>query len=393
LNSASVHCRCPDEPFGFAYPIEVPDFGRIYLWTDGKHLSHRAMELLLERELAHSRYQRSLAFVKQYQRKGVPFETAQAHLERAKPPTTDEDESLQRSLRESLLGGEEAALAVARVRIQRIGWREAFLWGIRLTDPIPSIDALHPPFNQLSLSMAEHPIEAWEPIVQQAQQERLLLRGESLITLASIQQALESPLPLQESLINRMRHTMTYYRGRIRYWEILSDLPDSLALLADEPKSRLALVATLCEAARAVDFGIVRLLGATYGLHTPRAVYDLLEQMVDNDVPFEGVNLHLDWRDFDMLDFDDLLEQYGNLGKPLHLSLHLPPTCAKSANPFYWRTPPSESNQADWLLHAFTIALSKPFVVGVQVAQSEIAESTIQRLNAQRQAWKCASTP
>lgn len=31
----------PGEPFGIAYPLSVPDFGRVYLWADGKGYTDR----------------------------------------------------------------------------------------------------------------------------------------------------------------------------------------------------------------------------------------------------------------------------------------------------------------------------------------------------------------
>ncbi|MEN3000402.1 MAG: hypothetical protein ABDI19_01005 [Armatimonadota bacterium] len=383
----------PGETFGIAYPLSVPEFGRVYLWADGKGYTSRTHELLLERELATCRYQRSLEFIKQYQRKGVPLAELLARLDAAKPPAQPEGEPLLKSLRESLLAGEEAALAVARFRLGRIGWREAFLWGVVLTDPAIPVQPLHPPFNQLSLSMAQQSPEAWESVVQQAQQERLLVRGESILTAEFVQRAVESSQLLQESLTSRLRDALSLYRGRIRYWEILSDLPDSLHLLAEEHKATASMVATLCEAARAVDFGIVRLLGVRYSLHHPRAAFDLLDRLVESGVPFEGVNLHLYWHDFDLLDFDFVVEHYGELGKPLHLTLHLPPTDPHQAGDFFWRAPISEAVQADWLLHTLIIALSKPFIVGVQVGLDSLAESTIQRMREQHQAWKQGRTP
>lgn len=389
---AIVRFSYPGEPFGFAYPLTVPGFGRVYLWADGKGYTSRVNELLLERELASCRYQRSLEFIKQYQRKGVPLAEAQARLDAARPPAKSEGDPLLQSLRESLFAGEEAAATVARFRLERIGWREAFLWGVVLTDPATPVQSLHPPFNQLSLPMAHQPPEAWEPLVQQAQQERVLVRGESIITAEFIQQAMGSPQALQESLTKRLRDVLSLYRGRIRYWEIFSDLPDSLRLIADERKVDVPLIGALCEAARAVDFGIVRLLGVSYSLHHRRATFDMLDHLVESGVPFEGINLHLDWRDFDMLDLDLVVEHYGDLGKPLHLTLH-PPTTTEQAGDFFWHAPASEAVQADWLLHAFTIALSKPFVVGVQIAFDSVSESTVQQLQAQRQAWKHSATP
>jgi len=378
----------PGEPFGLAYPLAVQgschpstgghgEVGCLYLWADGKGYTSRTTELLLEQVLAHSRYQRSLEFIKQYQRKGVPLAGALAHLDAAHPPPCTESASCLQSLQQSLLAGEEAVLAVACHRLQRIGWREAFLWGVQLNAPSLSVPALHPPFNQLSLSMTDALPEAWEPTVQQAQQERLLVKGEKLITLDVIRQATDQPVPLLESLLNRLQHGISLYRGRIRYWEILSDLPDSLQLIADDLKARLALLGTLCERACTLDFGIVRLLGATYSLQQRRAAFHLLHHCVEYGIPFEGVNLHLYWDDFDPLDFDMVVEHYGDLGKPLHLTLHLPPS--EGDSPY---------NQAEWLRRTWLVAMSKPFVVGVQVALDALATSTLQHLREWRQMWK-----
>ncbi len=383
----------PGEPFGIAHPLDLPDFGRVYLWANGKGYTSRTGELLLERELAHRRYERSLGFIKQYQRKGVPLADAQTHLEQAKPPVEPAVGPLLKSLRESLFAGESAVLAVARFRLERIGWRSAFLWGVSLSNPTISMPALHPPFNQLSLSMSDQPPEAWEPLVQSALQERLLVKGEALITASAIRQAIEKPIPLLDSLTSRLRNALSLYRGRIRYWEILSDLPDSLYLLADGSKASLSLVGALCESARDLDFGIVRLLGATYSLHHRRAAFDLLDRLVESGMPFEGVNLHLYWHDFDLLDFDMVVEQYGDLGKPLHLTMHLPPATPNQTDDFFWRAPASETVQTDWLLNAFTLAMSKPFVVGVQIALDSVAESAVGRLREWRQAWKQRATP
>ncbi len=367
----------PGEPFGLAYPLAVQGFEYLYLWADGKGYTSRARELLLEQVLAHSRYQRSLEFIKQYQRKGVPLADALSHLDAAHPPAVPESDSCLQSLQKSLLAGEEATLAVARYRLSRIGWREAFLWGVQLNTPSLAVPTLHPPFNQLSLSMADVPPEAWEATVQQAQQERLLVKGEQLITFDIIRQAMEQPAPLLENLLNRLQRVISLYRGRIRYWEVLSDLPDSLNQLADDLKTRLGLLGTLCERARALDSGMVRLLGATYSLMQQRAVYDLLDCCVEQGVPFEGVNLHLYWHDFDLLDFDFVVEHYGDLGKPLHLTLHLP---AADGDP--------SVRQAAWLNRVWMVAMSKPFVVGVQVALDALASSTLQQLREWRQMWK-----
>jgi hypothetical protein len=98
---------------------------------------------------------------------------------------------------------------------------------------------------------------------------------------------------------------------------------------------------------------------------------------VEQGIPFEGVNLHLYWHDFDLLDFDMVVEHYGDLGKPLHLTLHLPLAGGEPS-----------AVQAEWLQRVWLVAMSKPFVVGVQVALDALAPATLQQLRAWRQMWK-----
>ncbi len=364
----------PGEPFGVAYPLEVPDYGCLYLWSNSRGYGSQTHEIVLERELVHSRYQRSLSFIKQYQRKGVPLESLQATM---LPPDDSGRELLMQSLRKSLQAGEQAALAVARTRLQRMGGRELFVWGVAINEPDLSMQALHPPFNQLSLRMTQPALERWEPLVQQAQQERRLVRGESVLDAAFIQQAVHLPQPPLDALLHRLCNAIRLYRGRIRYWEILSDLPFSLNPIVSNEREQVRLIGTLCEAARAVDFGIVRLLGAHYSLYHRHAAFQLLNACVEWGVPFEGVHLHLHWHDFDLLDLDSLLEHYGDLGKPLHLTLNLP----AAANPF-WRASSGEQLPLEWLQQVSTLAMSKPFVVGVQVPPNALPPAALHELRA-----------
>lgn len=372
----------PGEPFGVAYPLEVPNYGCLYLWSNGRGYGSQTREIVLERELARSRYQRSLSFIRQYQRKGVPLESIQAQM---LLPDDSGREPLLQSLQKSLQAGEQAALAVARTRLQRMGGRELFVWGTAINEPDLSImQALHPPFNQLSLRMTQPALERWEPLVQQAQQERRLVRGESVLDAAFIRQAAQLPQPLHDTLLQRLCDAIRLYRGRIRYWEVLSDLPFSLNPIGSNEREQVRLIGVLCEAARAVDFGIVRLLGAHYSLHHRHTAFQLLHACVEWGVPFEGVHLHLYEHDFDLLDLDSLLEHYGDLGKPLHLTLNLP----AAANPF-WRASSGEQPLLEWLQQVSTLAMSKPFVVGVQVSANALPPATLRALHA----WQATMQP
>ncbi|MFN3691189.1 MAG: hypothetical protein ACK4UU_09725, partial [Fimbriimonadales bacterium] len=86
--------------------------------------------------------------------------------------------------------------------------------------------------------------------------------------------------------------------------------------------------------------------------------YPALERCVEAGVPYEAIHLEWRWYDGTLYDLDQLLERYGELGKPIHLELTLPP---QGGYEVFTRDEPLL-----WVQGASLIALSKPYVVALR---------------------------
>ncbi len=347
-------------PIGFAYPLPLPSVGRIYLWASGpkgQGYTTRSAPLIVERELALNRTDRVSAFVRQYVRRGVNMESAQNRLHEAKSlveskGTPDPDSMLQ-ALDLAVQAGEEAVVAFAKARLQRMGGREIFLWGAQL-HTVPDKLKLFPPLNMVALSVSDSDMD-WADTVQQMGRERTALKGENLLTKTQIAEARGV---FNNTILQRVQSVISEYRGQIRYWSLFEDL----AHFEKQGVARVVAVETVrqvCDVARGMDFGMLRLLAMSNGLYHNTGAFGLVEALLEADVLFECVQLNLCWHDYDLFDFDQLLETVGDWGKPIHLSLNLPP---ESAHERFVR-----ERSADWFEGACLIALSKPYVVSLQV--------------------------
>lgn len=350
-------------PVGVAVPIELPTIGRIYLWSnrnDKGYLAQRS-PMVLEKELI-QHYQTKVAHMSaKYARKKVPTETVEHYLQQAKQADPTD---WRTQLNAVVCAGEALVSTIARTRLHRMGGRSAFLWGIRTETPhLPNL-ALNGknPLNLLALPVSTE--TDWTPLMQLAQRERMVLKGEALLTPALLRQWWRSGAPSEQVLGDYLHQTIGRYRGLIRYWDVASDpqewMPTPFASLNDLTE----FIAQLCEMARTLDFGIVRLIGVTHSFHHRRSGLSVLHRLVDAEVPFEAVHLRVHWYDGDLFSFDYLLEQYGELGKPLYLSLTLPPEEPTGSD--FWRTEPDQ-----WFEQACQIMLSKPFVVGATFPAQE----------------------
>lgn len=342
--------QLPPAPFGIAYPVAIAGRGRIYLHAGG--LTARSIEVLLERELAERYLGAAEALVKQYARRGVPMEPVQRHLAAARSHA-DAQQWLD-SLAESVLAAEQGVVSVARARLQRMHGRTAFLWGVCAAEPDTAraaIEKLTPTLNLIHLALSE-PDSRWSAVVQQAQSVRLGIAAS--LTDCTHQTA-------HEVSVDAMRTAISTYRGQIRYWSIAAQVQRfSVSDLT------LSALRALCEEARAIDFGIVRLLHGVHSIYEPQSAYPLLDACVQHDVPFEAVHLEWRWYDGSLYDFDQLLERYGELGKPLHLSLSLP----SEAGFGIFRC----SEPLQWIENAALIALSKPYVTALRLPMQATAE-------------------
>jgi hypothetical protein len=296
----------PPAPFGVAYPARLEGVGRVYLWANG--FTARQPTLTLEPALTTRYLEAASALVKQYARRGVVMETAQQHLQLAQAMQTEQ--RWAECLAASVAAAEASAVSLARARLERMHGRTAFLWGVRIhapADAASSLPALTPPLNLITLRPLE-PLNDRRALIQQAQSLRA--------AVAAFWTECASPL----QSVDALRDAIAAYRGSVRYWNIAANLHRC------EPSERVAQqIGAQCEVGRVADFGIVRLLHGAHGFYEPSSPYALLAQCAEADAPYEVVHLEWQWYDGALYDFDQLLERYGELGKPIHLSLSLPP--------------------------------------------------------------------
>ncbi|RMH09892.1 MAG: hypothetical protein D6697_02465 [Armatimonadetes bacterium] len=334
--SAQEPIHLPSSPFGIACPIALPDVGCVYLWADG--FTSRASSILLERELAQRYLKGANALVNQYARRGVPMEQTQQLLQIAQAHAAHQQwiECLTYSVQAAEMG----ATTIARTRLERMHGRMAFLWGVYSESHKhleTALNQLVPPANLIHLILDPANTQ-WEPVIQQAQSVRIA-------TAASISRF---DIPQGDAL----RTAMSRVRGLVRYWTLAAHgerHPDYATVALSE----------LCELARAIDFGVVRLLHGTHSFRNRGSAYSALEGYVESGVPFEAIHLEWHWYDGTLYDLDQLLERYGELGKPIHLELSLPPESGYEVF--------SRANPLLWLRSACVIALSKLHVVALRL--------------------------
>lgn len=334
--SAQEPIHIPSSPFGIACPIALPGVGCVYLWTDS--FTSRTASILLERELAQRYLKNASALVSQYASRGALMEQTQQLLQMAQ--TCAIHQQWGECLTYSVQAAEVGAITIARTRLERMHGRTAFLWGVSSNSHEhfkTALKQLAPPANLVHL-IIDPSNTHWEPIIQQAQSVRIA-------TAASL-----SHFSIPQ--IDVLREIMSRVRGLVRYWTLAT-------LVGRRPNPATLTLSELCESARAIDFGVVRLLHGTNGFFKSCSAYATLERCVEAGVPFEAIHLEWHWYDGTLYDLDQLLERYGELGKPIHLELSLPPESGYEAF--------SRSDPLLWLKSACTVALSKPYVVALRV--------------------------
>jgi hypothetical protein len=330
----------PPAPFGVAYPVPLEDVGCVYLWAGS--FAARTASILLERELANRYIKSAGAMIKQYGRRGAPMADAEMRLQTAQQYFSSEQ--WQQSLEAGVQAAEQSVVSVARARLHRMHGRTAFLWGVCADDPEVAqqvIQQLNPPLNLVQIPI-DGRLDAWQCISRQAQGARMAVA------------AVFDPHHDDALATDALRDALMNFRGQARYWSVAMRLHQR-----ESKKSVLAQIRERCELARAVDFGIVRLLHSAHSLYRQQHAYSALNACVQHELPFEVVHLEWYWYDGTLYDLDLLLEGYGELGKPIHLTLGLPPSAG------YERF--SRAEPLEWIEGAALIALSKPYVAALRI--------------------------
>lgn len=186
---------------------------------------------------------------------------------------------------------------------------------------------------------------------------------------------------LRELVYEHVRQIVTRYRRTVSRWTITSGLHtcEGIALgleqMLDLTRVGVMAVRKLHPAAR-VQVEITQPWGeyvATQRRGVPPWRY--AEAMLAAGISVDAIALRIEMgtgrpgaATRDLLQLSTLLDRYAELDRPIVVSaLSAPASPPRSdlADAGFWRQPWSESQQAQWLVHATTIALSKPFVHSV----------------------------
>lgn len=194
------------------------------------------------------------------------------------------------------------------------------------------------------------------------------------------------PFNLQSFICDFIETAMLRYQGRVRLWEIATRFNTGGALKLPEDQ-RLALLARVLDIARQVDeeSQLILRVDQPWGDYMAKGQHRLspiqtVDALVRSGVGLSGANLEIavgyqpaSTQHRDLLDFSRLIDLWGGLGIPLHVTLSCPSagiadletTTETGVDPRLWKNGPCESEQADWATQVMQLLIAKPAVVGV----------------------------
>ena len=165
------------------------------------------------------------------------------------------------------------------------------------------------------------------------------------------------------------------FSGYVQMWEVATGLHSQNALhfSFEQIMELTRRAATMIKhyAPRSVALLGVTLPWGEYYAHDAQTIPPALyaEMAAQSGINFDAIGLEVRYhRDptglavRDLMQISSMLDRYGNLGKPIHVTASGIPSAGEAADGGSWRGAWSEETQASWLREFYRIALSKPFV-------------------------------
>jgi len=198
---------------------------------------------------------------------------------------------------------------------------------------------------------------------------------------------------LKEAMANRVYDVVRRYRDRIKIWDVINEAHDcpwaNPEWLTTEQQADLTLA--VCQAARAADpkATLVVNVCAPWGEYCgwfesrdPVSPLEYLKKAIEQGADFDVVGVQMYYGAGphhlcrDMTEISLMLDRYGSLGKPVHVTeLGTPSDWQEDvrswseASPILaagvWHKPWDEATQADWVEQYYTIVASKPYVEAI----------------------------
>jgi hypothetical protein len=180
---------------------------------------------------------------------------------------------------------------------------------------------------------------------------------------------------LREAVAEHLRYVLKYFGGRVRGWEVISGLHACNAFrLSFEQIMELtrmsAILAKQMAPRSTAIIGIVLPWGEYYA-RDARTIPPFLygEMVVQSGINFDAFGLEMRFGGGepphyvrDMLQVSAMLDRFGSLGKPVHVTAAGVPTGGNSSTTGSWHGDWSDEVQARWVHDFYQVALSKPFV-------------------------------
>ena len=255
------------------------------------------------------------------------------------------------------------------------------------------------PFLWRTLEPREHELDwKWhDDWIQWLEAKGMVLKGGSLIRFD------EAHLPdwvwiwendfeaVRDYVFDHVERCVQRYRGRLDHWEAVSGLHVENCM--NFSLDRILEVSRLCAYAvkrtdprAAVVLGLVQPWGEYFATNQ-RSIwpYNYAEMCINAGVPFDAIGLEFLFGTLgqgfhcrDLLAVSDVLDLFGSLGKPVHITAAgVPSACYgdpqaalgganhQPGSGGVWRRPWDEALQAEWLDAFYRVVIAKPFVRAV----------------------------
>ncbi len=398
----------PSFPVIIAIGFNVYGFGKVYLYADnrGKGYTIKDFPLNLNLELVQTRLYRVESIIKAWQLEGYSLPatiTNRLHKARVYLKNAQNSQEIrqqmrwcQQSLYESLWGGEEAVLAHARDTIARRGKRPNFLFGCNFFGFPDGGQAYETRFVQL-FNFATIPLywrsferkkgqknyENLNQMLEFLEKHQIKAKGHPLVWFAEY----GIPYWLEDTSFDSMKgkiethiqEVTQYFGDRLPYYDVINE--GSGLAFANEPGYTLSqlielsrVASTACHQGNPQAFRLINncCLWAKYRTReesNPDTPYQYIKACLAANIPFEAIGLQLYYPNHDLLEINRVLERFGQLGKPIHITeLGVPSDTTEDENSFMktpfglWHKPWSETIQADWIEQFYTLCYSKPYI-------------------------------
>ena len=196
---------------------------------------------------------------------------------------------------------------------------------------------------------------------------------------------------VRDYVFDHVERCVQRYRGRIDHWDAVTGL--HLENCMNFSMDRVLEISRVCTYAvkrtdpkASVILDLVQPWGE-YFANNPKSVwpYNYAEMCINAGVAFDAIGLQIffgaagqGFHCRDLMAASDLLDLFGQLGKPIHVTAAgVPSACypdpdaavgGKEHQPGtggVWRTPWDENVQAEWLDAFYRVAIAKPFVTAI----------------------------